>query len=137
LVSPLQDHWPELAIDAIPRLLGEASPDLPDGRTSLYVCPECASLGCGAITADIAFSADMVTWRHLGTQDENHERVEPLTIPGTPEMHFAREPYVDLSTRELVRYQQLLRDAKTERANQRRARRRRRLRSLGRILGRT
>ncbi|MDF2146952.1 hypothetical protein [Knoellia sp. p5-6-4] len=137
LVSPLQDHWPELAIDAIPRLLGEAPPDLPDGRTSLYVCPECASLGCGAITAEIFFTADMVTWRHFGTQDENNKRVEQLTIPGAPEMHFAREPYVDLFTRELVRYQQLLRDAKIERANQRRDSRRRRLRSLGRLLGRT
>jgi len=128
LVSPLQEHWPELAIDAIPRLLGEAS---------LYVCPECASLGCGAITADIAFTADMVTWRHLGTQDENNERVEPLTIPGTPEMHFAREPYADLLTRELARYQQLLQDAKAERTHQRRASRRRRLRSLVRLFGRT
>lgn len=137
LVSPMQDRWPKLAIEATSRLLGEAPGDLPDGRTSLYVCPECASLGCGAITADISFTSEVVTWRRIGKQDENHDEVEPLTLPGANDFHFKRQPYVDLLTRERSRYQLLLRDAMEERAKQRLARRQRRLRSLGRLIGRT
>lgn len=46
----------------INRLLLESPPDAPSGRTSLYVCPECGDIGCGAITARISESADSFVW---------------------------------------------------------------------------
>lgn len=50
-VGVIQHGWPIESVAAIERLLGHAPGDLPDGRVSLYVCPECGDLGCGAITA--------------------------------------------------------------------------------------
>jgi hypothetical protein len=46
------------------RLLRWAKPDI-DGRVSLYVCPECADLYCGAITATIERAGEDVVWRDM------------------------------------------------------------------------
>jgi hypothetical protein len=54
--KPMQD-------DAVARLLMQAPPDLASGRVSLYVCPECGDLSCGAITVRIERRGDVVTWR--------------------------------------------------------------------------
>lgn len=50
-VGVIQDGRPIETVAAVERLVGEASGDLPDGRVSLYVCPECGDLRCGAVTA--------------------------------------------------------------------------------------
>ena len=44
-VGVIQDGWPIESVAAIERMLGFASGDLPDGRVSLYVSPECGDLG--------------------------------------------------------------------------------------------
>ena len=80
-VGVIQDDWPIESAAAIERLLGFASGDLPDGRVSLYVCPECGDLGCGAITASLEFDSDVVTWRAFGIQTDNDETAAPLGGP--------------------------------------------------------
>jgi hypothetical protein len=43
---------------AIRRLLALDTGDLPNGRVSLYVCPECGDLGCGVISVQIDVTDD-------------------------------------------------------------------------------
>lgn len=66
----IQDAWPIESVEAIDRLLGEAPGDLPDGRTALYICPECGDLGCGAVTARLSVEAGVVTWADVGWQTD-------------------------------------------------------------------
>jgi hypothetical protein len=64
---------------SILRLLKELPGDLPDNRVSLYICPECGDIGCGAITAKISIENDRVTWEEFGY--ENNYQNEVLTEP--------------------------------------------------------
>lgn len=82
VVSVVQDAWPVEAVAGIARLLGEEPGDLPDGRVSLYVCPECGDLGCGSVSARIVFAPDTVTWREIGWQTDYDPEVAPLGPDG-------------------------------------------------------
>lgn len=68
-ISPF--GWPgdigrDLAAAAATRLLRKAPPDLPTSRYSLLVCPECADLGCGAVTAIIERQHNVIVWHSFG-----------------------------------------------------------------------
>jgi hypothetical protein len=54
---------------AIRRLLTLEPGDLPNGRVSLYVCPECGDLGCGAISVQIDVTGDKITWSDFGYEN--------------------------------------------------------------------
>ena len=59
---------------SIDRLLGKSAPDLPNGRTTLYICPECGDLGCGAVTLVVQTEADVIIWKDFGFEN-NYEDV--------------------------------------------------------------
>ena len=71
---------------AVGRLLRKESADLPGDRRSLYVCPECAELGCGAVSVVIERSEGKIVWRDFGYQNnympdvdlENYQDVGPF-----------------------------------------------------------
>ena len=73
-------------------LTGDAAPDLGDDRVMLFVCPECADLGCGAITAALRSEGDTMTW-----SDFKHENsYDPSMTTSFPEVGpfaFAVQPY--------------------------------------------
>lgn len=75
VVSPL--GW--LPVDqnkhAADRLLRKADPDFPEGRYSIYVCPECAGPSCGAVTVVIEREADSVVWRDFGFQNDYDDQL--------------------------------------------------------------
>ena len=48
---------------ALAALLLQTPADLSDNRRSLYVCPECGDLNCGALTAVVERDGDFVVWR--------------------------------------------------------------------------
>lgn len=58
----------------VARLLLGAPPDLASGRVSLYVCPDCGDLSCGAVTVCIQRNADVVTQSDFW-HEGNHEGV--------------------------------------------------------------
>lgn len=39
--------------------------ELPSGRVPLYICPECADLGCQALSARVVETADHYVWSDL------------------------------------------------------------------------
>jgi hypothetical protein len=53
---------------AVHRLLLREPADLLNNRRSLYVCPECGDLDCGAITAMIERIGDRIIWRDFAFQ---------------------------------------------------------------------
>ena len=93
-VGVIQQAWPIETVAAVERLLGAVEGDLPDGRLSLYVCPECGDLGCGAVTAKLDVSPETVTWRAIGRQADYDEEVSPLGDDGVfPDLTFTRASY--------------------------------------------
>ena len=93
-VSVIQQAWPIETVAAIHRLLGTHEGDLPDGRISLYVCPECGDLGCGAVTANLHVGSETVTWRAIGSQADYDQEVSPLGDDGGfPDVEFTRASY--------------------------------------------
>ncbi|MBE9182156.1 hypothetical protein IQ268_26675 [Oculatella sp. LEGE 06141] len=74
VVSCLGWFVPEENAKAVHRLLLEEVADLPNNRCSLYVCPECGDLGCGAVSLAIEQTGDKVIWRDFGYEN-NYESV--------------------------------------------------------------
>jgi hypothetical protein len=85
VISPF--GWAEVddeELEALQRLLGRAPPDLPHGRTSLYVCPECGDLGCTAVSILVEFEPDRVVWKAFGYQNnyDGTVQLDPLSQLG-------------------------------------------------------
>ena len=103
LVGWLDDAWPDGAAGALRRLLGEQPADLPSGRCSLYVCPECADLGCGALTAAVAVHERTVTWSDLGREVDYEDGVERSQLAPVGPLVFDRAEYERTLRAELER----------------------------------
>lgn len=114
LAAPLLDPSPfvtSTAVEYLGALRGGGTADdvsrFADGRVPLLVCPVCADLGCGAVSARLVIGEGVVEWRDLGWQvsgDRADEGVED--VPFTPPVHlvFARDAYEALVDRLLLRY---------------------------------
>lgn len=118
-VTSIQDEWPHDSVAAIERLLG-APGDLPDGRTSIRVCP-CADLNCGAVTARIEVADGIVYWHDLGDQWAYQDGVDPIPSTG-PRLSYAflAEEYESVLLAELERQRALVVDLDIALAAQRR-----------------
>ena len=72
------------------RLLRKSLPDMALDRTSLYICPECADLGCGAVTVSVERGDHVIIWKDFGIQNnwedvvhtERLENIGPFTFDG-------------------------------------------------------
>ncbi|WP_339322095.1 hypothetical protein [Paenibacillus sp. FSL W8-0194] len=60
----------------IRRLLLRDVSDFPNHRNSIYICPVCADLGCGAVTTEIEITNGMVKWSRFGLQDNLKDTVQ-------------------------------------------------------------
>lgn len=78
---------------AIGRLLLEEPADLPNNRRSLYVCPECGDLGCGAITVVIESVGEQIIWRDFGLQNNYEEEVLSASYADIGPLIFNRAQY--------------------------------------------
>jgi hypothetical protein len=58
------------------QLLLRTASEIVSGHAPIYICPECADLGCGAITVCVTFRDDCVVWSDLGW-DDVHARASP------------------------------------------------------------
>jgi len=74
----------------IDRLLRQSPPDMAHERTSLYICPECGDLGCGAVTVSVEHGDHVIIWKDFGVQNnyddavhtEGFENIGPFTFDG-------------------------------------------------------
>ena len=74
VVSPIGWTSSDYQREFVERLLLRQPPVLPSGRREVLVCPECADLGCGCISADISSDEDYFVWDDIGFEiNYNHE----------------------------------------------------------------
>jgi hypothetical protein len=74
----------------IERLRRKAAPGLAHDRRTLCICPECADLGCGAISLSVEGGAGVIVWKDCGIQNnyeeegyrQGFEEVGPYTFDG-------------------------------------------------------
>ena len=87
---------PEEQQKAVRRLLGLEQGDLPGDRVSLYVCPECGDVGCGAITLKIEFAVDEVRWSDFGYENTYEESIDRASYGSIGPFRFSRQAYEEL-----------------------------------------
>lgn len=92
-VPVLVHSWPVGLPTDVFVLLGALPPELAD-RIPIFICPACGDLGCGAITAQVEWTAETVTWRNFGwdVNDVIDEDDDDLRLPA-PELVFDRREY--------------------------------------------
>jgi uncharacterized membrane protein YphA (DoxX/SURF4 family) len=78
LVSPFGWTPPDHQVAVAERLLLRQPPVLPTGRREFLVCPECADLGCGCISAVVRSQDGCYVWGDFGY--ENDYEPGPLEI---------------------------------------------------------
>lgn len=91
LITSLVPQAPESAAMAIERLLIAREPDVAHDRVALYVCPECADLGCGAITVNVNEDGGVVRWQDWGYQ--NSYEADVLVVDGFADVEFDAVEY--------------------------------------------
>lgn len=75
LISPFGWLSPDETLKAVDRLLLIDEADFPNNRRSIYICPECGDLGCGAISAVIERAGNRIIWRDFGYENNYDETV--------------------------------------------------------------
>ncbi len=86
---------PETEGRFVRQLLVEAPFAASTGRAPLYVCSQCADLGCGAITVKVVKTPDSFIWKELGTQTDLDAEPSELLAEGF-EFHFERSNYLSV-----------------------------------------
>lgn len=84
---------------SIDRLLGKSPPDVAQGRTTLYICPECGDLGCGAVTLLVQVATGAVIWRDFGVQNNYEDVVRSKGFEGIGPFTFDLDQYNQLFER--------------------------------------
>ncbi|MBI1249606.1 hypothetical protein GC197_17415 [bacterium] len=74
------------------QLLLRQPSELSSGRVPLYICPECADLGCGSVTVKIVKYDDCLVWSEFGF--ENNYEDGPINIdPSVRDFAFHKTEY--------------------------------------------
>ena len=81
---------------AIDRLLLRAPADFPNDRRSLYICPECADLGCGAVSVVIERDMENIVWRDFGYENNYDPDVIREGFEDYPTIRFDASRYLEI-----------------------------------------
>jgi hypothetical protein len=73
-------------------LTGEAAGDFGPDRVMLFVCPECADLGCGAITAALRSNGDGFQWSDF-KYENSYDPSMTTNFPAVGPFTFAAGAY--------------------------------------------
>jgi hypothetical protein len=84
---------------SIDRLLRKSPPDVDHGRTTLYVCPECGDLGCGAVTLLVDGGPGTIVWKNFGIQNNYEDIVHAEGLDGIGPFTFDGAQYHQLFER--------------------------------------
>ena len=84
---------PDENAKAVRRLLLEEPADFPNNRRSLYVCPECGDLGCGAVSIVIEAAGSRIIWRDFGFENNYKDEVVSSWYAGVGALVFNKTEY--------------------------------------------
>lgn len=82
--------WANLNEHSMKQLLLRESPETESGRSLIYVCPECADIGCGAYCCKITKSGDTYVWSDFAYENGYEE---PYPIEGLGPFEFSADNY--------------------------------------------
>lgn len=91
LVGRLDRDRRDWNAESVRVLTGDAAPDF-ENRVLLFVCPECADLGCGAITATLHLKDETITWSDF-KHENNYDDSMTTSFPEVGPIAFALESY--------------------------------------------
>jgi hypothetical protein len=84
---------PEENAKAVRRLLLKEPSDLPNNRRTLYICPECGDLGCGAVSLIVERIGDQIIWRDFGYENDYDGVVHTEGLENIGPFTFERAEY--------------------------------------------
>jgi hypothetical protein len=90
-VSCLCGSLGSLESESRERLSLRRSGDLPSGRISLYVCPECGDSGCGTVSVRVSKQGTTIVWSEFGYENNYEEGFIPE--PGIGPFEFDEIEY--------------------------------------------
>ena len=82
--------WDFLNQHSLKQLLLQEEPETDSGRRLLYVCPECADIGCGAYGCKITKSGESYVWSDFAYENGYED---PVIIEGVGPFQFAASEY--------------------------------------------
>lgn len=82
--------WGHLNEHSLKQLLLKDSPETESGRSLIYVCPECADIGCGAYGCKIIKTNNVYIWSDFAYENGYEE---PQLIEGLGPFEFTEENY--------------------------------------------
>ncbi len=93
MISPF--GWLRPAADARFRqiLLLKQPSDLKPGRVPIFVCPECADYGCGAVTAAVTKDGDFIIWDSFAHENNYSDEAHPIAEHRQQRLSFHRSEY--------------------------------------------
>jgi hypothetical protein len=71
--------WKTLNENSKEKLLLKLKPETINGRMAIYVCPECADIGCGAFCCEIEESNENYVWKNFAYEN-NYEDAKILDV---------------------------------------------------------
>ncbi|OWR31399.1 hypothetical protein CDO73_06625 [Saccharibacillus sp. O23] len=77
----------------IERLLLNSEADFPNDRRSLYICPGCGDLECGAISLRIDRKDGMFVWHDFAFESIDYPPSKPKPLPHIGPFYFEAEAY--------------------------------------------
>ena len=92
-ISCLGWFVPEENAKAARRLLLEEPADLPENRRTLYVCPECGDIACGAVSLVVERVENKIIWRDFGYENNYEGVVRAEGFEGVGPFVFNRSEY--------------------------------------------
>jgi hypothetical protein len=84
---------------SIDRLLGKSPPDMRNGRTALYICPECGDLACGAVTLLVARENGVIVWKNFGFENTYEDVLHTAGLENIGPFAFDATQYHELFER--------------------------------------
>jgi hypothetical protein len=75
------------------KLLLKIKPETINGRMAIYVCPECADIGCGAYCCEIKKTNEYYVWKNFAYENY-HEDAKLLENIGS--FYFNKNKYEDI-----------------------------------------
>ena len=82
--------WANLNEHSLKQLLLRESPETESGRSLIYICPECADIGCGAYGCKITRSGDTYVWSDFAYENGYED---PDLIEGLGPFEFSADNY--------------------------------------------
>jgi len=80
----------------VEQLTTELLSELGNHRYSIYICPECGDIGCGAITVQIEKTEDGFVWKNLGYENDYDESISDFKrYEKIGPFHFRKSEYVN------------------------------------------